>query len=719
MRWTNEGNAGFPSGVVEGRVVRLRDGRYRLYSGIGSLRVFTSADGRTWQEEPSASIRAPDPGCTGCYYALGDVAIMPDGSYRMFYEQRVRSMLFTDTGSAVIASATSADGLVWQKDAGWRGDVFVEPGAIGQGASHPRVLTLPDGTYRMFYWSGYAILSATSRDGQTWAGRKFENVFGADPDILPLPDGRLVLFVNWRDDSAPNGPAQTRMWSYVWQQVPFAFTSPAPAAMSLRVGDTQTRDLTIVGTRGTDIRFTATVYSTKGIYSAGDAAGPAQVQLTPTPDGATVRLTVTARQAAFGGIVITAESGTTRVSTVVPLNIAAGAPAASLVPLAWPADIGTSHFGLMGYRRETPAFAGAWARPHPGPFVWNTTEKTPGSYEWSAVDQQVRQWQNNRVAVLATIWPFAAWDQLTCHSTQPQASGTVFRDLPSRLYAPCDQQAYTRWLTALVDRYDGDGVNDMTGLQYPIRHWEVANEPELQGSPQSDMTFFQEGPQVYLELLQASYAAIKAADPNAVVLPGGQAGMLSHHTAYWNAVLPGARGSFDLGNVHSIGGSATFYGPEYRLFLDQSGYVNLPFWITEALAIKMAPPGQPPITDDQQARTIFTGYATDFASGADVIFNIGASGGGQSGGSSAAAESAFNVMAKIVGAFKTAKSVSPTAIQFAMRDGSTVYALWNNASLPAGVTGPVTVTTYTGQQTTQDAPAVTATVPILVNVPAR
>ena len=359
-------------------------------------------------------------------------------------------------------------------------------------------------------------------------------------------------------------------------------------------------------------------------------------------------------------------------------------------------------------------FKGAWVRPHPGPFVWNTVEPTPGRYDWSNVDSQVRSWQRQRVAILATIWPFAGWDQQACHANQPPAPGIVFRGMPNRLYAPCDQQAYTAWLKALVDRYNGDGVNDMPGLQYPIRHWEVANEPELQGPPQSDMTFFQEGPDVYLKLLQLSYGTIKATDPNAVVLPAGQAGMLQHHTDYWAPVLRGALGLLDLGNIHSIGGSEVFYGPQYRSWLDQLGFTSLPFWITEALAIKFASPGQPPVSDDRQAQSIVTGYATDFANGAEVIFNIGAGGGGQSGGSSVAAEITFNLMAAIVGDFATAQAINPTAVQFTMRDGSTVYALWNDARLPSSVTGTVTVTTHRGATSQTNAAAVTAAMPILV-----
>ncbi len=329
LRWTSEGSAGFPPGIVGGRVMRLRDGRYRFYTGINNLRVLTSSDGRTWQEEPSSTIKAPEPGCTGCYFSLGDVAIMPDGSYRMLYEHRTPSALLPGTGiNPRIHSATSSDGLVWQVDSAWNSNFFVDPSAPyfpgpGPGATHPRVVTLADGTYKLFCWSGYAILSATSRDGQTWTNRKLEDVFGADPDVLMLPDGRIVLFVDWLDDSQPPSPTRQYLWSYVWQQVPFAFPTPAPAFISMRTGESQSSDFTLTGNPGSNVRFTATVYSTAGIYAAGAPGSPVQIQLTAAPGSTSVRLSIAGSRASFGGVIITADDGTTRVSSVVPFSIAA------------------------------------------------------------------------------------------------------------------------------------------------------------------------------------------------------------------------------------------------------------------------------------------------------------------------------------------------------------------------------------------------------------
>ena len=47
----------------------------------------------------------------------------------------------------------------------------------------------------------------------------------------------------------------------------------------------------------------------------------------------------------------------------------------------------------------------------------------------------------------------------------------------------------------VVERYDGDGLDDMPGFEYPIRHWEIGNEPDVQ-SPSH--TLFQGNSEAYL-----------------------------------------------------------------------------------------------------------------------------------------------------------------------------------------------------------------------------
>jgi hypothetical protein len=54
-----------------------------------------------------------------------------------------------------------------------------------------------------------------------------------------------------------------------------------------------------------------------------------------------------------------------------------------------------------------------------------------------------------------------------------------------------------------------------------------------------------------------------------------------------------------------------------------------------------------------------------------------------------------------------------------MPDGRVVFALWEDGTLPAEVTGKVRVITYNGEESSQDASMVVAQVPTLVVIEPR
>ena len=70
-------------------------------------------------------------------------------------------------------------------------------------------------------------------------------------------------------------------------------------------------------------------------------------------------------------------------------------------------------------------------------------------------------------------------------------------------------------MRAVVERYDGDGVDDMPGLRVPVRAWQVDNEPDALASGSWED---------YARLQEITYRAIKEAFPEAKVLMGGQTG---------------------------------------------------------------------------------------------------------------------------------------------------------------------------------------------------
>ncbi len=84
----------------------------------------------------------------------------------------------------------------------------------------------------------------------------------------------------------------------------------------------------------------------------------------------------------------------------------------------------------------------------------------------------------------------------------------VSQHVEGTTYRPKDVAKYQRWVRAVVERYDGDGVNDMPGLTAPIKFWQVDNEPPRR----------REG---YPDLVRITSQAVKEADAKAKVLIGG------------------------------------------------------------------------------------------------------------------------------------------------------------------------------------------------------
>jgi hypothetical protein len=234
---------------------------------------------------------------------------------------------------------------------------------------------------------------------------------------------------------------------------------------------------------------------------------------------------------------------------------------------------------------------GAWARPHPGPFAWGFIEKSRGNFDFSATDNWVREAGSNGVALVATIWPYADWDQVACRSSAcevsaadtfyPQSKGGFMDGIPKSRCAPCDMAAYDSFLSRLVERYDGDGVDDMPGLQVPVKYWEVLNEPEMQSD---GLTFFKGTKQEYVSILKASYETVKAACADCSVVQAGAAGTEAWMLAYWNGVLDlGAAQYFDVANIHYIrhGDLSTLNVRAFKELLAGKG-INKPLWATEA-----------------------------------------------------------------------------------------------------------------------------------------
>lgn len=193
-------------------------------------------------------------------------------------------------------------------------------------------------------------------------------------------------------------------------------------------------------------------------------------------------------------------------------------------------------------------------------------------------------------------------------------------------YVPADLAAYQAWVAGIVERYDGDGVDDMPGLRAPVRYWEVDNEPDLHnsaaprdGGGRVDPSQFQT-PAQYATVLVATSAAIKGADPQAVVL---SAGIYRSHRAQGRDWLqrmlaePGAAQAFDVLSLHLYFHEDGLESVAQALATWRATTPDKPLWVTETGVPSTN--RAPHVDQDWQARMVAGIYGALLAGGADRI----------------------------------------------------------------------------------------------------
>ncbi|MBI5157004.1 MAG: hypothetical protein HZA58_03210 [Acidimicrobiia bacterium] len=134
------------------------------------------------------------------------------------------------------------------------------------------------------------------------------------------------------------------------------------------------------------------------------------------------------------------------------------------------------------------------AKPLPEAISWGNMQRGPDSeIDFSKLDDYVEAFQG--AGFVETVVA------LKSHSTWASVDHSLLqsRDVTPK---PEFREAYAAWVGAVVERYDGDGVDDMPGLLYPIRHYEIGSEfTSYEPEPVED----------YLVMLEIAYEAAHAA----------------------------------------------------------------------------------------------------------------------------------------------------------------------------------------------------------------
>lgn len=194
-------------------------------------------------------------------------------------------------------------------------------------------------------------------------------------------------------------------------------------------------------------------------------------------------------------------------------------------------------------------------------------------------------------------------------------------------YLPDDLDAYAAYVRRVVERYDGDGQDDMPGLREGVHLWEVDNEPDLHNSrPPRDMKAalppeqFQT-PAEYARLLALSAEAIRQADPQARVLMAGLYAIRNEAGRRYAAELakqPGFLDSFDIANIHCYFDQDELTPVELSLDEVRRLAPGKPIWVTET---SVPADGDPSWQDERwQGRMVAAIYGAFLAGGADRVF---------------------------------------------------------------------------------------------------
>ena len=126
--------------------------------------------------------------------------------------------------------------------------------------------------------------------------------------------------------------------------------------------------------------------------------------------------------------------------------------------------------------------------------AWEDVEREPGAYDWSIADEVVSEVNYRELKLVARVDHPPAWAVV---DPATRADGMPF-----------NVEAYAAYCGALATRYRGE-----------IAAYQVWNEPNLQ----REWANLAPNAAGYVTLLGACYTAIKAADPDAIVISAGLA----------------------------------------------------------------------------------------------------------------------------------------------------------------------------------------------------
>ncbi|MDP3850406.1 MAG: hypothetical protein Q8Q59_07885 [Luteolibacter sp.] len=325
---------------------------------------------------------------------------------------------------------------------------------------------------------------------------------------------------------------------------------------------------------------------------------------------------------------------------------------------------------------------------------WDDIERKPGVYDWDALDQTVAAAREAGVTLLVCITGGA----LPFQTTEPTKKET-WQMMTTACYAPADMGLWSDFLTAMARRYQGK-----------LHYYQIWNEAEARNG------LYPFSPKTYADILKASAAAIRAADPNIKIVLGalgdttvdrteGGTAMTSYAFAgsLWDApsffaLKPQA--DYDIADSHfySVGEPGQSWDRVKTLaegvigFMKKIGEGHKPFWNTETsmysgkVGENGGWGGVPYLSEDGQASELVKLHVQSLATGIERTFWYGLIGSTGFFNEDLSPKASFTAHVNLVRQLQGARFVKESKLapnlrvyEFAV-DGRSLVAIWSTDS---------------------------------------